>query len=268
MSSFGERIRNPESGMDYFEFFGVDGQGRYDRVDTDSDYASLLIFTSPITLLAHALAQDKLAEFSFEEWITSGQRALNKIRQSEQRIFVVENHAALTRHQLSALSIHIDQLPAGVFAEHVRGTSMLEVAAALLVTQNRIVSLLLDELKARCPRVDDFKTDARSKEFIASASAEHARTISDFQNLSRKAEEESLIADRLSAELVNARKKLQSAASDANLLKSEQTSLKRERDALKERTEHLQNSIEQIYSSTSWRISAPIRFLRRMASGS
>lgn len=231
----------------YFNLLQADGEGNFDRISHGSKDSTVdvLVFQSPSVVAAQALVDDEYNDDWIDLWVGQAYQALSQIRESEKRVVVIESGTNYTDRQLRALSLTAQQFPTGVISDGLKFEPIVEIVASLTARQERRISIILEELWARCP-AGTAGIERHSRQRSARILADQINRQRETLRLALMVEEEAAVNDKLSDELLKTRRTIE------------------ENETLEFANINLRTEIESIYASTSWRFSAPIRALRRL----
>jgi len=284
MSKCGAQKLSRASEARNFLIFRRDELGRYDLQSNDSTDGlqdeDVVVFVSPAKRLAQFFGDINSTKLARDLWREEAQRLLPLIRARAGRIFLFEMKNSFVDIPFKRASLSVDLFP---IVEDDAGLSLepiVETVAALLLSHDREVSLLVEELRARS---SVFDPEPLPHSFAhASAVVQNYRTrLEEFDRVSLKLEEEVSINDRLSSELTATRtdlkkksseiqdckKKSDARQNEIDRLEGEKKRLLQNSDQLRHSIQSLELQISKMYTSTSWRLTAPIRAFKNALRG-
>ncbi|MEM9015312.1 MAG: hypothetical protein AAGB02_09450 [Pseudomonadota bacterium] len=215
------------------------------------------------------MEENRTDQFSLDPWIQKATELLVTCRARRDSLIILEREACFTAPEPSELAKEVTSHPADVLHRVSIHDQMFEVFASLFIEKNQGAAAAINELRA-LSQISRSSPAYISADFTARLVLKNQIKLAELEQLPIKLDEESAINDGLRTELFDIRRTLRDAQDENRTLRENNTKHRREIDFLKkqhaksvENFDQLNQDMRVLLASTSWKLTAPVRALKR-----
>lgn len=231
------------------------------------DASGLIIYNDPIPVLAEVLAKKGDPAAALVNWEEQAAAALAVLRKARRQLSLVERGHLMTapaayRVMLEGL-LPGQRLPGMLHQEIVPLDPLLHMIASLYLQQRPTAQRHLAELRASGLRPEGVSPQ-KATNLPAVLATYHALTDGT-AGLEKELDSLRAGAERVQGDLGRAQTQKQTLGHEVTLLNEQLTQLQATVETYFKETEALRAELDRIYRSKSWRVTEPLRGMRRAA---
>ncbi len=245
----------------------VEGRKALTEALRDRAQKALIVYKSPVRLLAQALPDQASALAALDDWAREAEGYASLASRKKDQIVAVEQEAFSDPAVRSAALSRFPgrSLPRQILRSAPGPSSLFEVIASLLIERHEAVSKPYAKLKRCDVRDAEVQASFRSALEPICADLEAFGAWSDGRDVTETLSRQVLdLQWALQTNQVEKRQIEQDRDKDRVRLKAELADARNASEQVGWELKAAQAALDGVYASTSWKVAAPVRFLRRL----